>query len=36
MTLMDGKALSEKIKSQLTDECKNLKENGVVPGLAVI
>ena len=36
MTLMDGKALSNKIKSQLTQECEDLKVKGIIPGLAVI
>ena len=36
MTLMDGKALSSKIKTQLTAECESLKQAGIIPGLAVI
>ena len=36
MTLIDGKALSAKTKSQLTTECETLKQQGIIPGLAVI
>lgn len=36
MTLLDGKALSNKIKEQLKVENEILKEKGLVPGLAVI
>lgn len=36
MTLIDGKALSSKTKSELTIECEALKAEGIVPGLAVI
>jgi len=36
MTLLDGKKLSEKIKSEVKVEADKLKEQGVTPGLAVI
>lgn len=36
MTILDGKALSNKIKDQLKSENEELKEKGLVPGLAVI
>ncbi len=36
MKLIDGKALSDKIKSNLIDEVKKLKANGITPGLAVL
>ncbi|NPA50996.1 MAG: bifunctional methylenetetrahydrofolate dehydrogenase/methenyltetrahydrofolate cyclohydrolase FolD [Epsilonproteobacteria bacterium] len=37
MTLLDGKALSSKIKDKIAKECKKLKkEYDIVPGLAVI
>ena len=36
MTLLDGKKLSIKIKEQLKKEVAKLKEEGVIPGLAVI
>lgn len=36
MTLLDGKKLSIKIKEQLKKEVEKLKEEGVIPGLAVI
>lgn len=36
MTLIDGKKLSKKIENSITAEVQNLKEKGVVPGLAVI
>lgn len=36
MTLIDGKALSDKIKSNITDEVKKLKAKGITPGLAVL
>ena len=35
-TILNGKMLSEKIKSRLTDEVAKLKTNGIVPCLAVI
>ena len=34
--LMDGKALSKKIKENLAIEAQNLKANGVNPCLAVV
>ena len=36
MQILDGKALSQKITSQVADDVKVLKESGVTPGLAVI
>jgi methylenetetrahydrofolate dehydrogenase (NADP+)/methenyltetrahydrofolate cyclohydrolase len=36
MVILDGKALSNKIKEELKQENKILKEKGLVPGLAVI
>ena len=36
MTLIDGKVLSNKIKSNITDEVKKLKAKGITPGLAVL
>lgn len=37
MTLLDGKALSEKIKNQIKEEVKQLKkEKNITPGLAVV
>ena len=36
MTLIDGKALSNEIQKEIADETQKLKEQGVVPGLAVI
>ncbi|AEA33685.1 bifunctional methylenetetrahydrofolate dehydrogenase/methenyltetrahydrofolate cyclohydrolase FolD [Hippea maritima] len=36
MVLLDGKALSKKIKEEIKKEVKILKEKGVIPGLAVI
>ena len=36
MKLIDGKALSDKIKSNLVDEVKKLKASGITPGLAVL
>jgi methylenetetrahydrofolate dehydrogenase (NADP+)/methenyltetrahydrofolate cyclohydrolase len=36
MILLDGKALSEKIRSSIKEKVAKLKENGVIPGLAVI
>jgi len=35
-TLMDGKSLAKKIKSEVLEEALRLKENGVEPGLAVV
>lgn len=34
--MMDGKALSQKIRSQILTETNELKKQGIVPGLAVI
>jgi methylenetetrahydrofolate dehydrogenase (NADP+)/methenyltetrahydrofolate cyclohydrolase len=36
MTILDGKKLSNKIKEELKKEVKELKEKGIIPGLAVI
>ena len=36
MSIIDGKALSEKIRQELKDRTAKLKEKGIVPGLAVI
>ena len=36
MTLIDGKKLSKKIENSIAKEVEELKEKGVVPGLAVI
>lgn len=36
MTLLDGKALSASIKTDLTTHCQTLKQKGIIPGLAVI
>jgi len=36
MKLIDGKALSEKIKTNLINEVKKLKQNAITPGLAVL
>jgi methylenetetrahydrofolate dehydrogenase (NADP+)/methenyltetrahydrofolate cyclohydrolase len=36
MTLLDGKALSASIKTDLTNQCQSLKQKGITPGLAVI
>ncbi len=36
MQILDGKALSDKIKNRIKEETKKLKEKGIVPGLAVI
>jgi len=36
MQIIDGKALSDEIKKDLTDEVKKLKSKGITPGLAVI
>lgn len=36
MTLLDGKALSASIKTDLTSQCQTLKHKGIIPGLAVI
>ena len=34
--MMDGKALSQKIRGQILAETTELKKQGIVPGLAVI
>ena len=34
--IIDGKEVSKKIKMQLKEECTKLKENGIIPKLAVI
>jgi methylenetetrahydrofolate dehydrogenase (NADP+)/methenyltetrahydrofolate cyclohydrolase len=36
MQILDGKALSNKTKENLTIECAELKKEGLIPGLAVI
>ncbi len=36
MQILDGKALSDKIKENIKEETKKLKKRGIVPGLAVI
>ncbi len=36
MKLIDGKTISDKIKSNLVDEVKKLKASGITPGLAVL
>lgn len=36
MQLINGKSLSDKIKQELKQECKELSDKGVTPGLAVI
>ncbi len=36
MTILDGKKLSDKIKSELKNEVTELKSKGITPGLAVI
>jgi len=36
MQIIDGKALSDEIKKDLTDEVKKLKAKGITPGLAVV
>jgi methylenetetrahydrofolate dehydrogenase (NADP+)/methenyltetrahydrofolate cyclohydrolase len=36
MTILDGKKLSEKIKENLKNEVNELKQKGIIPGLAVI
>lgn len=36
MNLLDGKALSASIKTDLTTQCQALKQKGIIPGLAVI
>jgi len=36
MTLLDGKALSASIKTNLTSQCETLKHKGIIPGLAVV
>ena len=34
--IMDGKKLAQKIRNNLKQECEDLKENGIIPKLAVI
>jgi len=36
MTILDGKKLSEKVKENLKNEVNELKQKGIIPGLAVI
>lgn len=36
MTILDGKALSTKIRTQVKHDVKNLQEKGITPGLAVV
>jgi methylenetetrahydrofolate dehydrogenase (NADP+)/methenyltetrahydrofolate cyclohydrolase len=36
MTILDGKALSKKIRSQVKHEAEDLQQKGVTPGLAVV
>ncbi|WP_025209766.1 bifunctional methylenetetrahydrofolate dehydrogenase/methenyltetrahydrofolate cyclohydrolase FolD [Hippea sp. KM1] len=36
MVILDGKALSKKIKENIKEEVRLLKEKGIIPGLAVI
>jgi len=36
MTIIDGKALSDEIKKELSDEVIKLKSKGITPGLAVV
>ncbi len=36
MTIIDGKKVSASVKEQVAEETKKLKEQGIVPGLAVI
>ncbi len=36
MTLIDGKALSNKIQQEIEEEVNKLKQEGIIPGLAVI
>lgn len=36
MTILDGKALSTKIRSQVKQDVESLQKNGVTPGLAVV
>ncbi len=36
MKLLNGKEVSQRVKSELRDEVEKLKENGIMPGLAVI
>lgn len=36
MTILDGKALSQKIRSQVKHEVEDLQKKGVTPGLAVV
>ncbi|MDD3802146.1 MAG: tetrahydrofolate dehydrogenase/cyclohydrolase catalytic domain-containing protein, partial [Desulfuromonas thiophila] len=35
-TLIDGKALAARLRQQLTTEVEELRQRGVVPGLAVV
>jgi len=36
MTILDGKALSNKVKKEIKQETQELKKKGIIPGLAVI
>jgi len=36
MQILDGKALSNKVKEDIRVECQELKKQGIIPGLAVI
>ena len=36
MNIIDGKAISQKIRNELKQEVEVLKKQGIVPGLAVI
>ena len=36
MTILDGKALSQKIRSQVKHEVEDLQQKGITPGLAVV
>ena len=36
MQILDGKALSDKIKANIKEETSRLKHEGIVPGLAVV
>ena len=36
MNIIDGKAVSKKVKEDVKSECEQLKAKGITPGLAVI